>query len=333
MNLRLRDHVQKILPQTTFPGKKQGKAFAPANIALCKYWGKRDLLWNLPETNSLSVSLQDLGAETTLACIESAESASDVIFLNGQPAAPAFAKRVSLFLDLFRRDPKLHYRVETHSNIPIAAGLASSAAGFAALVLALNDLYAWHLEKTQLSKFARLGSGSACRSLWQGFVEWEKGMDPEGEDSHGIPIVLDWPELRLGILILDEGEKAWSSREAMEITKKTSPFYNSWKTQVAEDLRDLKIAIADQNFVKMAEIAEANARALHATMLSATPAILYSKAKTLESWHKIWQLRSAGLEVYFTQDAGPNVKLLFLEKDLSDIQSLFPGIIVVAPFQ
>lgn len=325
----LRSAVQKWLPKKDFPKENVGTAFAPANIALCKYWGKRDPLWNLPETDSLSISLPHLGATTTVCFSDHSE---DETFLNGHPASVQFSKRISEFLNLFRRDPAQHFHVETQSNIPISAGLASSAAGFAALVLALDQLYAWQLEPRRLSQLARLGSGSACRSFWPGFVEWQKGVHPEGEDSHGIPLDCHWPELRVGLLILEDAAKSISSREAMGITRKTSPFYGAWQAQVPKDMATLKVAIANQNFVQLAETAEANAKALHALMLSAAPSIVYAKPQTLDTWQRIWQLRDEGLPVYFTQDAGPNLKLLFLEKDLSDITAEFPNLRIVAPF-
>ncbi len=217
--------VQEILQgKSCSPIQSFGQAFAPSNIALCKYWGKRDNTLNLPETSSLSISLGAKGCQTKIFPIDAAE---DNIFCNQEMMSKdtSFSRRLSHFLDLFRVD-HCRYQVETHLNLPLAAGLASSACGFAALVQALDALYAWELSKQSLSILARLGSGSACRSVWQGFVEWQKGCREDGMDSHGLALNATWPQLRIGLLILHSEQKYLSSREAMERTKTSSPFYS-----------------------------------------------------------------------------------------------------------
>lgn len=315
----------------TAPKKDRGQAFAPVNIALCKYWGKRDALWNLPETNSLSISLGSLGATTQ---IQLSDASHDQIFLNGEliSASTPFAKRTTSFLDLFRHSESTYYHIETTVNVPVAAGLASSAAGFAALVLALNHLYDWQLESKQLSILARLGSGSACRSIWHGFVEWHKGEEVTGADSHGVPMMDIWPALRLGLLIVSAECKSISSRLAMEKTRATSLFYPAWKDCVTQDLARIKEAISTQNFVKLGEASEANAQALHALMMTTLPSIVYANADTVALWHKVWALRAEGCPVYFTQDAGPNLKLLFQAQDTERLLLAFKDLKVIAPF-
>ncbi len=329
-----------------------GFAFAPANIALCKYWGKRDTVLNLPSAGSLSISLGPLGAHTRVSLQEHPYrqddkhahnrqdqkhpcNRQDQIFLNGTLLAAEhhFSKRVSTFLDLFRLNVAQGFCVETHSNIPIAAGLASSACGFAALTLALDQLFDWQLSRSALSGLARLGSGSACRSLWQGFVEWHKGSQADGSDSIATPLSVHWPELRVGLLILNPAEKALSSRAAMQQTVATSGFYGSWILEQEKALIDLKHAVQAQDFEALGSLAEANALALHALMLTAKPAILYSNAQTIESMHQIWSYRKAGLALYFTQDAGPNLKLLFLAADEAQVRALFPALQIVSPFE
>lgn len=301
--------------------KDKGMAFAPANVALCKYWGKRDKTLNLPFTNSLSISLGSYGAHTTLSFIEAEK---DSIFLNGQiMQAKPFADRLTAFLNYFRLNSKTSFQVDIRSNLPIAAGLASSAAGFASIVLALNDLYHWALNLKECSILARLGSGSACRSVQHGFMEWEKGLAQNGMDSYAKSIDNPFVDLQIGLLILNAQEKPLSSREAMEKTVGTSHFYAGWQNQVSEDLPLLKKAIASKNFTLLGEISEANALCLHALLLSSRPAILYSEKSTVAAWQKIWALRKEGLELYFTQDAGPNLKLLFQKKDKDKVQMAF----------
>lgn len=325
------DFVQTILQgRGKLPGDELVSAYAPSNIALVKYWGKRQSELNLPMTSSLSISLASRGVTTALSL---REQASDEIYLNQQKisAETAFAKRLSQFLDLFR-PPGYAFHVHTHSNLPIAAGLASSAAGFSALVLALDLLFAWHLSDRELSLLARLGSGSACRSLWSGFVEWHAGKNENGLDSYAEPLNIEWPEFRVGLLIEHPEEKMMSSREAMKLTAATSPFYKVWPEVVAQDLEKIRTAILQKDFSQVGQVAESNAMSMHATMLAAQPSILYWQGSTVQNMQKIWQLRQEGMQVYFTEDAGPNLKLLFLAKDEYEMQKAFPKMEIVVPF-
>jgi diphosphomevalonate decarboxylase len=346
----MKNYIQKILNDSSFKVSSPSldtlshprlSAFAPTNIALCKYWGKRDKHLNLPVTNSLSISLGDYGTTT---CIKEIDSNCDQIIVNGIEALEKnqasfsadmslFRQRLTVFLDCFRVTSTTRFCIETTSNIPIAAGLASSACGFAALVKALNNWYRWNLTPTGLSLIARLGSGSACRSLWHGFVEWERGERIDGFDSVGVPIETQWPALRVGILMVDQKQKPISSRAAMLETQKTSPFYACWPEKVTQDLDKIKTAIKTQDFQLLAETSEANALAMHALMLTATPSIMYMTPETVRLMQQIWHYRAAGLRVYFTQDAGPNLKLLFLESDTKELCEKFPELKVIDPFK
>ncbi len=302
-----------------------GRAFASANIALCKYWGKRDDELNLPVTSSLSMSLGLFGATTELKPCKG----PDRVWLNGRKLDEAlpFVQRVISYLDLFRAEHG--YEVRTESTVPVAAGLASSASGFAALVLALDALYGWELDKQTLSILARLGSGSACRSVYDGFVEWHAGSREDGMDSYAEPLPYEWPELKMGWLALSSKEKAVGSREAMRITRDTGVFYTAWPGKVADDLVELREALRNRDFERLGRAAESNALAMHATMLSGRPPILYWLPESVQSMQSLWAARKDGLPVYFTMDAGPNVKLLFLETDQEDVIRRFPGLHVV----
>ncbi len=307
------------------------KAFAPTNIALCKYWGKRDAELNLPMTSSLSISLGDKGATTELSITEQPQ---DKVTLNNESVTLSsnFGKRLVAFLDLFRTQRSVHFQVDIQANIPLAAGLASSACGFASLVLALNKLFNWQLTSEHLSILARLGSGSASRSIWPGFVEWEKGRDANGMDSHGTLLSETWPELCIGLLLINKNEKKISSREAMQRTLETSLFYSLWPEKVNQDLIMVKEAIHEKNFPLLGKTAESNALTMHGIMLTAWPPISYFLPETVLAMQKIWELREQGLALYFTQDAGPNLKLLFLESDLEIVKSHFPMLEVIQPF-
>lgn len=330
---RPKNLIEQILKdQPKQPEQASGSAFAPSNIALCKYWGKRDSILNLPVTSSLSISLGKYGTFTKINSEISLKQ--DIVFLNGSPCSSEtpFFKRLVSFLDLFRNPQDIRFKIETETNLPIAAGLASSASGFAACVKALAELYGWNLTPQILSMFARLGSGSACRSLWHGFVEWEKGEDPNGMDSLGKMLDNTWESLRLGLLILDPQQKNQSSREAMKITTSTSEFYKSWPGLVEKHLAQIKRAIQDQDFQTLGETSEANALAMHALMLSAKPPIVFTQSATIEAWHQVWNLRKQGMNIYFTQDAGPNIKLIFLAEDTEAVLNAFSNVIVVEPF-
>lgn len=323
--------VKQILKsyQST-PQKKIGEAFAPSNIALCKYWGKRNLELNLPVTSSLSISLANKGSIAEIAVTNANEHE---IFIDNEhlPAECQYAQRLSSYLDLFKFSNN-HYRLHLNFNIPIASGLASSACGFASIVKAVDDLYEWNLDNKSLSILARLGSGSACRSVYDGFVEWHHGKQSDGMDSYATLINDPWPQLYLGLCIVSKAKKAVSSREGMQRTVETSDLYCAWPEKTVQDLMELKTAIDKKDFELLGRTVESNAMTMHATMLASWPPLMYSQPKTVTIIQQIWALRQKGLSVYFTQDAGPNLKLLFLKSNLKEIQANFPEMELIKPF-
>ncbi len=262
-------------------------------------------------------------------------ASTDVVYLNGELQSPdsSFALRITAFLDLFR--PMLgnaSFEVRTENNIPTAAGLASSASGFAALVMALDDWAGWGLDRKKLSILARLGSGSAARSVYEGFVQWHAGKKADGTDSFAESLPDTWPEFRIGILELSSAPKPIGSRDGMNRTVETSALYKSWPQQAATDLETLRTAIAAQDFEMLGKTAEHNALSMHATMMAAWPPLLYLQPETIEQIHKVQRVRSEGLEVYLTIDAGPNIKLLFLEENEADVAAAFSGLKTIRPF-
>ena len=326
------EFVEQVLAGKKEALQPEGTAFAPSNIALCKYWGKRNTELNLPCNSSLSISLGSKGTQTRVRLLE---APTDQIFLNGNVVPPdnSFSVRLSSFLNLFRPFfSDACFEVRTENTIPTAAGLASSASGFAALVLALNELGGWELSPRKLSMLARLGSGSASRSIFSGFVQWHAGEQSDGMDSFAEKIETNWRALRVGILQLSSAAKATGSREGMNRTVETSALYSAWPAQAKTDLDTIRRAIAECDFSLLGKTAEQNALSMHATMLSAWPPLIYLLPETLQQIQKIHHLRAEGLEVYLTIDAGPNIKLLFLEKQWSDVQSAFPEIIPINPF-
>jgi diphosphomevalonate decarboxylase len=323
-------YVKNILTDVQTRMGSRGEAFAPSNIALCKYWGKRDVALNLPVNSSLSISLGKLGTRTLIK-----PSDEDVVFLNDERLVSddPFAVRIGDFLGLFRPFMGgIHLEIRTDNNIPTAAGLASSASGFAALVMALNNFAGWGLSLQQLSLLARLGSGSASRSVFDGFVEWHAGKLSDGMDSFAEQLPHQWAGFCIGILEICDAQKPIGSREGMNRTVETSKLYQAWPEQATEDLQAIRAAIESRDFTLLGKTAEQNALSMHATMLAAWPPLIYFQSKTVEQIHKIQRTRADGLEVYFTIDAGPNIKLLFLEENERAVSAAFPDLQIVKPF-
>ena len=326
--------ISRLLLSDTQPVlREQYTSFAPANIALCKYWGKRNSLLNLPVNDSLSISLGDQGTHTMVTPV--AEAAGDTVTLNNQPVDPSaeFYLRVTRHIDLFRHVFGLQYfHIATSNSIPTAAGLASSASGFAALTKALIGIYSLNLSEEKISILARLGSGSACRSTFNGFVHWHKGHHAEGHDSFATPLPYPWPELRIGIIRVSSGIKTVSSREGMHRTVNTSHLYPVWKHQAANDMKFLLQAIEKKDFNLLGTTSEHNAMTMHATMLSSWPPLLYWSSETLKTIQHIWRLRQEGLDIYMTIDAGPNIKVLFEKKNEESVKQSIRNISIIKPF-
>ncbi len=322
--------VQHLVAKARASEKQSGSAFAPSNIALCKYWGKRDAELNLPVNSSLSISLGHLGTETLV----SRAPRTDQIILNEKELAPdsTFANRLKRFLDLFRPQPDFYFKVLTKNNFPTAAGLASSASGYAALVMALDDFFDWHLDKKSLSILARLGSGSASRSVYKGFVLWHRGEREDGLDSFAERLDIAWPELRLAVVTVSAESKAVGSTEGMKQTVATSTLYQSWPQKAQHDLNELDKALQHKEFDRLGQTAESNALAMHATMLDTQPPVLYWLPETVRTFAQIWHLRKQGHALYFTIDAGPNVKILFLQHQIEFVKAVFPDCETIAPF-
>ena len=302
------------------------------NIALCKYWGKRNTVLNLPVNDSLSISLGDKGTTTRLTRLSGA--VADEVFLNGAPvdSQSGFYRKVVAHIDLFRSLEPGCLRVETQNGVATGAGLASSASGFAALTKALAGLYGLSLNDEELSIIARLGSGSASRSIYSGFAHWHRGMRPDGMDSYASPLDVIWPDLRVGVLTLTDAEKPTGSREGMQRTVDSAVLYNSWPEQADRDIRRLEHAVTVRDFTLLGSTAEQNAMAMHATMLASWPPLLYWQPESVAALQKVWRAREDGIQVYATMDAGPNVKLLFEAGSEAGVRDVFPCVDVINPF-
>jgi diphosphomevalonate decarboxylase len=306
---------------------------AGTNIALVKYWGKRDVALNLPATGSLSLTLDRLGTRTTVAFDD---GATDRLVLDGAPADDAATARVSAFLDRVRARAEIARRalVTSDNSVPTAAGLASSASGFAALALAATRAAGLTLSPPELSALARIGSGSAARSIFGGFVEMARGERPDGTDAvaHALPEQGpdgDGWDLRLVVAITASGPKAIGSTAAMTHTARTSPFYGAWIERVPADLVAARAAIAARHLPSLGAVAERSALRMHAAALAADPAIIYWKPATLAAIDCVHALRAGGMAVFFTIDAGPHVKALCRAADADTVATALravPGV-------
>ena len=287
-------------------------AVAGTNIALVKYWGKRDEVLNLPATGSLSLTLDRLGTRTRVA-FDGGDGAHDRVTLDGAPASEKVAARVTTFLDRVRARAGIAARatVVTDNSVPTASGLASSASGFAALALAATGAAGLTLAPTELSVLARLGSGSAARSIFGGFVEMARGARADGSDAaaHPLEVGAGW-NVRLVIAITAAGEKALGSTAAMRRTAETSPYYEAWVRGVDGDLADARAAIAARDLTALGAVAERSAMRMHASAMAADPPILYWNPATIAAMARVRALRAEGASAFFTIDAGPHVKVL-----------------------
>ena len=297
----------------------KGKARAHTNIALIKYWGKADETIILPKNNSLSLTLDAFYTETSV-CFDKSLTA-DCFNLDGVLQDEKATQKVSKFLDLFRQKGNCDYfaKVESVNHVPTAAGLASSASGLCALAGACNQALDLGLSQKELSKIARKGSGSACRSVYGGFVEWEKGYDDDS--SYAVPIDSAGfeDELAMIFIVVNQKQKKVSSRDGMKSTVETSSFYPVWLQEAPKDLQAIKQAIYTKDFTKLGQITEANALKMHACTLAAVPPFTYWNAESMLAMDAVRNLRESGLECYFTMDAGPNVKVLCQRRDESAI--------------
>lgn len=286
-------------------------AIAHPNIALVKYWGKRDLSLNLPATSSLSLTLAPYETRTTV----DADAEKDECWINGELVDGRPAERVFAHLD--RIDPwRKPATVVSSTNFPVGAGLASSASGFAALTLAASAAFGHKKSLTELSILSRQGSGSACRSLWGGWVEWPRGQRPDGLDSHGRPIAeKDHWDVAMVVAVLYKGPKAVSSTAGMNRTMETSPYYAGWVDSNEKDLAPARQAILDRDLGALGTIMERSALRMHASMLAADPPIRYWKSHSVWAMDAVENLRRQGIEAYWTMDAGPNVKIICAASD------------------
>jgi diphosphomevalonate decarboxylase len=291
----------------TFEHSGGATARAGANFALVKYWGKADARLNVPAVGSISITLDSLFTETEVELTPAQRS--DELVLDGKRRDEDLAK-ISACVDLLRRTGvDTRVRVVSRNNFPTGAGLASSASGFAALVRAAEAAFGLALSPRERSIFARQGSGSAARSIFGGFVEMHAGTAADGNDSFAEPLLegKEWP-LEVVIAVTSMAEKEIGSRSGMTRSATSSPYYAALVAGQPPDLATARAAIRARDFAALADVAEQNCLKMHAAALAAQPPLVYWNGATVECLHAVRRLRAGGVPVFFTIDAGPQLK-------------------------
>jgi diphosphomevalonate decarboxylase len=308
----------------------QATAIAHPNIALIKYWGNRDEFLRLPVNGSISMNLDGLTTHTTV--IFDSSLKQDTLELNKQSVSGQPLDRVRMFLDLVRAAAEkwLYARVVSQNDFPISAGIASSASAFAALALAASTALGLELNSQNLSRLARRGSGSACRSIPDGFCEWLLGNSDEDSFAYSIAPTSHWDLLDC-IVIVQQGEKAISSIKGHRLAN-TSPLQAARVADCPRRLDICRRAIADCDFESLAKIVELDSNLMHAVMMTSSPTIQYMQPTTLTIIHAVQQWRQEGISVCYTLDAGPNVHVLCQSIDVKKVLiqlTQIPGVLQV----
>lgn len=278
------------------------------NIALIKYWGKRSTIKNLPAVDSISITLDNLWTEMNV--MFSSELSNDELFINEKKQNNI--TRVKNCIDSICGEQRDYASIMSRCNFPISAGLASSSSSFSALVVAINSLMKKKWNTQLLANQAGSVSGSAARSILGGIVK----LNNESEKIRITQLLSpnDWP-LRVVIAITDKKEKAISSSKAMKLSADTSPFYSSWVEEQNDDIKEANSFISKKDFEGLASISEHNCMKMHSIMWTTRPSIVYWNATTIDCMQAIRDLQRNGESVFFTIDAGPQIKAICLPEN------------------
>jgi len=280
---------------------------ASSDIALIKYWGKKDEALRLPENGSISFILAGLDTTTTVEFSE--RYTQDQVVIEGNTLTRE-AKRVREHLDRLRAraDVSLRARVESTNTFPRGTGLSSSGSGFAALTYAAAAALDLHLSEREMSILARLASGTACRCVCGGFVEWRDGDTSDTSYAETIFPAEHW-DLCDVVAVVDEGMKEVSSTEGHQAAQ-TSPFYPARMAHIGQKISAMRDAIARRDFTALGEIAEAETLEFHSILLTSQPPLVAWRPGTIDVINAVHGMRRAGIEAYFTINTGFNVHIL-----------------------
>jgi len=294
-------------------------AIASPNIAFIKYWGNRDEQLRLPVNGSISMNLDGLYARTTVQFDPDLDQ--DRFTFNHTPSGGAALARVSHFLDIVRQiaGEQLFAQVTSENNFPTGAGIASSAAAFAALALAGSRAIGLELTESELSRLARRGSGSASRSIPDGFVEWLPGESDA--DSYAVSIAPhDHWNLVDCIAVLQTGHKPVGSTQGHAVAH-TSPLQAARVAHAPQRLDACRAALLDHDFSAFASVVELDSNLMHAVMMTSNPPLFYWEPASLELIKAIPEWRAEGLNACYTLDAGPNVHVICTAEDVGEIKA------------
>lgn len=279
------------------------------NIAIIKYWGKKEFNpYLVPTTSNISILCNNLYSKTLIS-----KSNEDLFYLNGQLQNDEECKKIFSFVDKVIENRKIKLKIESYNNVPTAAGLASSSSGYAALTKALNKFFNKNYSLEEMSKISTIGSGSAGRSFYNLCAF----------DSYGniYPIKTD---LNLAILaiIVSRDKKKISSRNAMELAK-NSKIYNKWLKKAEIDFLNMKKFLKSNNFEKLGFLIEKNTMLMHSTTISSNPSFSFLKKESYEIIKKIRKIRkNHKINIFFTLDAGPNVKVIYQKNEEEKVLKL-----------
>lgn len=283
-------------------------AIAHPNIALIKYWGNKDPELRLPSNSSISMNLAGLFTQTHVSF--EPDLTGDRLVINNNLVTGHGLHRVNALLDRVRRmsGQSQYAQVSSQNNFPTGVGIASSASAFAALSLAASSAAGLELDEKSLSRLARTGSGSACRSIPGGFVEWQEGDSHESSYAFSLAPPEHW-NLTDCVAVVSKTHKLVGSTQGHTLAP-TSPLQVA---RVADALRRLDLcraAILGRDFEALAEVVEQDSNIMHAVMMTSTPPLIYWQPATLEIMHSVQAWRQTGLPVCYTIDAGPNVHVI-----------------------
>lgn len=280
-----------------------GYSLGYANIALVKYWGKKSKDPVLPYNPNISLRLDNLLSKTK---IEKSLSNEDEFYINDEKQGPEEVNKMIKFISKFTPVDREKICIKSYNTVPTAAGLSSSSSGTMALVLACNEYFKLNKSTQEMVEIAKEGSGSSCRSFYKLAAWLEDGSVEE------LSCKLDFGMM---VLVVNEDRKKISSRVAMEQCVQTSTTFSSWVKKAKKDFILMKDALKKADFEKIGEITESNALAMHETTTTSSPSFTFLTEESHHAMDIVKQLRSQGYRCYFTMDAGPNVKVLYLKED------------------
>ena len=296
----------------------QATARAHPNIAFIKYWGNADDKLRLPVNSSISMNLDGLFTETTVTWDDSLQK--DTLVLNGDNTQGQALDRVVQHMDRIRKRLNINTftQIESHNNFPTGTGIASSAAAFAALTVAACSAMDAEISERELSTIARIGSGSASRSVPAGFVEWYAADTHEDSYAESVASPNHWDLVDVIAIVSDQHKKTGS--QAGHPTAKTSDLQNARVANAQQRLDTVRSAILNHDFPTFAEVVEQDSDLMHAVMMTSKPPLFYWKPTTLTIMELVREWREEALSVCYTLDAGPNVHCICVRKDAETVR-------------